>query len=70
MPSKPAERADVVPTRLMRSLQQTSGEQETPPAAPLAPQVPPIVPLSPQGQPLPEALGPVPAPVPVPPPIV
>ncbi|MBN9356354.1 MAG: DNA translocase FtsK [Herbaspirillum huttiense] len=70
VPSKPAERADVVPTRLMRSLQQTSGEQETPPAAPLAPQVPPIVPLSPQGQPLPESLGPVPAPVPVPPPVV
>jgi S-DNA-T family DNA segregation ATPase FtsK/SpoIIIE len=66
-PGKPAERADVVPTRLMRSLQQADGEQETPPAAPLPPQVQPIVPLNSQGQPLPQSLGPVPAPIPLPP---
>jgi S-DNA-T family DNA segregation ATPase FtsK/SpoIIIE len=51
----------------MRSLQQADGEQETPPAAPLPPQVQPIVPLNSQGQPLPQSLGPVPAPIPLPP---
>ncbi|EIJ46614.1 DNA translocase FtsK 1 protein [Herbaspirillum sp. GW103] len=69
---KPAERADVVPTRLMRSLQQSSGEQDTAALLPSQPQpqLPPIVPLSPQGQPLPPSLGPLPAAVPVPPPVV
>ncbi|BEV14550.1 DNA translocase FtsK [Herbaspirillum sp. DW155] len=46
-PSKPAERADVVPTRLMRSLQQNDASEQIAPAAP--PQ--PIMPLAPQAQP-------------------
>ncbi|MCP1576804.1 S-DNA-T family DNA segregation ATPase FtsK/SpoIIIE [Herbaspirillum rubrisubalbicans] len=68
---RPAERADLVPTRLMRSLQESSTPEPLPPSAPIVPlaQQAPAEPMAPPPSlpplPTPTALPPAPEPEPV-----